>query len=153
MTLRDLVSWERPSDMRRMMRNFFGDDSWPSRQFHLSFPAIDIAENDKSFKVKAEILGMTPENVDITIDEGYLTIQGEKKEETRTGEEKDNYLRREISYGAFSRTVVLPESADTDKAEASFKDGLLIVEVPKKAGALGKSRKLQINKTKDTTRH
>lgn len=154
MALRDLVNWERPTDMYRIMQNFLGDDVWPSKQANLAFPAIDIVENDKDFKIKAEVLGMAPENIDIMIDPGYLTIRGEKKEETKAGGgAKDNYLRREISYGSFSRTVALPETADVDKAEASFKDGLLIVAVPKKADALNKSRKLEINKNKSDTRH
>lgn len=143
MALRDLMNWERPPE-RRLLQNFFGEELWPVKWTTLSFPAIDVMENDKSFKIRAEIMGMEPGDVEITVNDGYLTIQGEKREETKTGEEKDNYLRREISYGAFSRAVPLPETADIDRAGASFRGGILTIEIPKKAEAVGKTKKIEI---------
>lgn len=107
-------------------------------------PAVDISDNGKSFKVKVELSGIDPENVDLEITDGVLTIKGEKKEEKK--EESENYLRQEISYGSFYRTVTLPETADSGKAEAKFKSGVLTIEVPKKAGSTHASKKLQIKK-------
>lgn len=107
-------------------------------------PAVDVKDTGKSFNIKVELAGMDPENVDIEIAEGVLTITGEKKEEKK--EESENYLRREISYGSFYRTIALPETADGEKAEAKFKSGVLTVEVPKKAGAIKATKKLQIKK-------
>lgn len=163
MTLSELIHWNRPSnipvrqrnrfgrslmslqdDMDRMLQEFFGGTSLPAWAQEPAFPAVDIIENEKDFKVKAELAGMQPEDVEISVTDGFLTIKGEKKEEK---EEKDeNYIRRETSYGSFQRTIALPETANTDKAEASFKNGILNVEVPKKAEAVQKPKKLQIKK-------
>ena len=94
--------------------------------------------------MKAELAGMQPEDVEVNVTDGFLTIKGEKKEEK---EEKDeNYLRRETSYGSFQRTIALPETANTEKAEATFRNGVLSIEVPKKAEAVQKPKKLQIKK-------
>ena len=99
-----------------------------------SAPAMDVSDTGKAFKVKIEL----------EIADGILTLKGEKKDEQT--EEGENYLRNEISYGSFYRTVALPETADSAKAEAKFKGGFLTVEVPKKAGAAHASKKLQIKK-------
>ena len=88
--------------------------------------------------------GIDPECVDISITKDYLIIKGEKEEEK---EEKDkNYIRRESSYGSFFRQIPLPETARADDAEATFKNGVLTVLIPKKAEAVLKPRKLQIKK-------
>ena len=89
---------------------------------------------------------MDPENIDVSINDGNLCIQGERKEEKEDTGDKGNYLRREISYGAFSRIIPLPESASIDEAQASFDKGFLTVSVPKKAESQGKLRKLKINR-------
>lgn len=163
MTLSELIHWNRPShipvqhgsrfgrsllslqeDMDRIFHDFFGGTSPPAWVKEDGFPAVDIIENGKTFKVKAELAGMDPEDVEISVTDGFLTIKGEKQEEK---EEKDgNYLRHETSYGSFQRTIALPETANCDKAEASFKNGVLNIEVPKKAKALQKPKKLQIKK-------
>jgi HSP20 family protein len=107
-------------------------------------PAVNIIENGDSFRVEAELPGIPPESVDVSVSSGFLTIKGEKKEEK---EEKDeNYIRRESSYGSFCRQIALPETANSDKAEATFKNGILTVKMPKKAGAIQQTKKLQIKK-------
>ena len=122
----------------------FGGARLPGWAKDPDFPAVDVVENEKNFKVKAELAGMKPEDVEISVTDGFLTIKGEKQEET---EEKDeNYLRRETSYGSFQRVVALPETADCDGADASFKNGVLNIEVPKKPEAIQKPRKLRIKK-------
>lgn len=140
---RSLISLQ--DDMNRLFQDFFGDSplsSWPER--FESFPAIDMIDGEKDIKIKAELSGINPDDVEVSVTNGYLTIQGERQQEQ---EEKDeNFLRREMSYGSFQRTVALPDMAESDKAEASFKNGILTVTVPKKAEALQKSKKLQIKK-------
>jgi HSP20 family protein len=114
------------------------------KEFRSTAPAINIIENGDSFRIDAELPGIPPEGVDVSVGSGFLTIKGEKKEEK---EEKDeNYIRRESSYGSFYRQISLPETANCDKAEASFKNGVLTVKVPKKAGAIQQTKKLQIKK-------
>ena len=161
MTLSEMIHWNRPSnvpvrqrnrfgrslmslqdDMDKMFHDFFG--GMPAWAHEPAFPAVDIIENEMDFKVKAELAGMQPEDVEINVTDGFLTIKGEKKEEKE--ESGENYLRRESSYGSFQRTIALPETANTDKAEASFKNGVLSIKVPKKAEAMQKPKKLQIKK-------
>lgn len=164
MTLRELLHWDRPTnvpirqrdrfgtsllslqdDMNHLFQSFFGENGFPAlRDYDIAFPAVDIIENNKDFKIKAECAGYNPDEIDVSVTDGFLTLKGERKSEE---EEKDeNYLRREMSYGSFQRTIALPETADCDKAEASFKNGILSIEVPKKAGAVQKPKKLDIKK-------
>jgi HSP20 family protein len=160
MTLRQLIHWDRPfnvpvrqnavsrsltslnNDMNRLFQNFFNHEPWIEE--YEAFPAVDIIENHKSFKIKAELPGINPEDVEISVTDGFLTLKGHIKEET---EEKDqNYLRRETCFGAFQRTIALPDTANCDKSEATFKNGVLRIEVPKKAEAVQKPKKLEIKK-------
>ncbi len=164
MTLSELVHWNRARNIPVRQRNAFGrslgnfqeeinhlfqdffgnNDLTKFEQNFEQMPAIDVIENEKDFKIKAELAGMDPENVDVSVSDGYLTIKGERKEETE--EKDDNYLRQEMSYGSFQRTVSLPETANVDKADATFKNGILNVSIPKKAEAVHKPKKLQIKK-------
>ena len=107
-------------------------------------PAVEIIENGKSYSVRFELAGMTPEDVELEIAGGTLVIQGEKKEEKK--EEKDHILHQEIAYGSFYRSIPLPETVDAAKAEATFRNGVLSVEIPKKAEAVATSKKLPIKK-------
>jgi HSP20 family protein len=134
-------------EMNRIFQDMWGDDSMPTMfGGGASFPAVDIIESDKDIKVKAELLGMDPENVDVSINDGCLIIQGERKDERKEEDKQNNYLRREISYGSFCRSIALPDAANIEDAHASFENGILNVDIPKKAESLGKSRKLQITK-------
>jgi len=105
-------------------------------------PAVDIIENDKNFKVEIELPGMEESDVEVTINDNYLTIKGEKKESKH--DKGENYVRRERYYGSCERAIALPETADTDKAKATFKKGVLWVDIPKKAGAVKPAKKLEI---------
>jgi HSP20 family protein len=92
-------------------------------------PRVDIAETDKEFSIKAEIPEVKKEDVKVTVDNGILTISGERKQEK---EEKDKKFHRvERFYGSFMRSFTLPDSADDSKIEALFKDGMLKLTIPK----------------------
>jgi HSP20 family protein len=92
-------------------------------------PSLDVAEDDKAFRVSVELPGMTDKDVAVTVDERTLTIRGEKKEEK---EKKDkDVFRRERAYGSFRRTIELPGDVEAAKIEAKFKDGILSIELPK----------------------
>ena len=92
-------------------------------------PRLDVVETEKSVEVKTELPGMTAKEVDITLDRGLLVIKGEKKEEK---EEKDRYYHRvERRHGTFCRSVRLPGGVKEEKIEATFKDGVLTVVLPK----------------------
>jgi HSP20 family protein len=134
-------------EMNSLFSNFFGDVSLPvwlrnrESAFAVS-PAMDVSENDKEYKLTAELPGIDAKDVSVSVADGYITLRGEKKEEKK--EEREGYSRQERSYGSFQRVVPLPENANFDKAEASFKNGVLTLCVPKKAGAQSKERKLEI---------
>lgn len=92
-------------------------------------PTVDIVENDDAFTVKAELPGVEKKDVDISIENGVLTIKGEKKSKT---EQKDEKVHRvECSYGSFVRSFTLPASVKTDKVDAKYKDGILNMTLPK----------------------
>lgn len=109
-------------------------------------PAVNVTETADSFRIEAALPGVESKNVSVEVAGGLLTIKGERqeeKEEKKSGK-GEMYLRKEISYGVFERTVRLPETADGDKAKAQFRNGILTLTVPKKAEAVQKPRKIDV---------
>jgi HSP20 family protein len=96
-------------------------------------PAVDIYETGESVVVKAELPGLTKEQVGIEVKDGVLTLKGERKVEREVKEE--NYHRVERAYGTFQRSFSLPASVDQEKIGATLKDGVLEVTLPKKEQA------------------
>jgi HSP20 family protein len=103
-------------------------------------PTVDISETDDQVIIRAEVPGLDKKDISITLSEGLLTIQGEKKQEKE--EEKENYRFVERRYGSFSRSLRVPRGVDADKIEAGYKDGVLKVVIPKSESE--KSRKIEI---------
>jgi len=94
------------------------------------WPSVDVLEDKKNIIVKAEIPGMDPSDFDISISDNILTIKGEKKQEK---EEKDkNFYMMERQYGTFTRSITLPVEVNEEKVDASYKDGVLKIVIPKK---------------------
>jgi HSP20 family protein len=93
------------------------------------WPAVDLVERKDHFLVKADLPGLRKEDVTVTLQNGMLTIKGEKKLEAE--EQDTSYYHRERVYGSFTRTIQLPSSVDARKIEAQFKDGVLNVRLPK----------------------
>lgn len=134
-------------EVNKLFNDFFGGTSlpgwWHRNEPAFAFsPALDVAENGREFKITCELPGLDANEVQINAADGYLTIRGEKKEERK--EEKEGYFRQERSYGSFQRVIPLPDTANLDKAEAGFKNGVLTVRIPKKAGAESKERRIEI---------
>lgn len=96
-------------------------------------PAVDIKENPDSYVLVADIPGVDPKNIDITMEGGVLTIRGERKHEET--EEREGYRRRERIHGTFYRRFSLPDIADPDKISAKSKNGVLEVTIPKREQA------------------
>lgn len=94
-------------------------------------PAADISETDQEYLVKAELPGINKEDVKIALQDGVLTISGERKVEEQQTDE--NRIRVERFYGSFSRSFALPDNVDTANVRAESKDGVLLVHIPKKA--------------------
>ncbi len=92
-------------------------------------PAVDVAETRNEIVVEVEAPGMDPEEFDISVSEGTLTIRGEKKQD-KVGK-GENYHLIERRYGSFSRTISLPQRVESHKIRASYKNGILTVTVPK----------------------
>jgi len=110
----------------------FGRASWPN---------LELAETDRDIRVTAELPGLDEKDVDITVEEGVLTLRGEKKSEV---EDKDRgYTER--SYGRFERRIGLPRGVDRDKAVATFRNGVLTVTLPKTEAAKQDIRRIPIN--------
>jgi HSP20 family protein len=92
-------------------------------------PRVDIAETDKAFEIKAEIPEVNKDDVKVTVHNGVLTIQGERKQEKE--EKGKKFHRVERYYGSFTRSFTLPDNVDETKIEASFKDGILNLQIQK----------------------
>jgi len=92
-------------------------------------PTVDISETDGEYLIKAELPEVKKEDVKVTVEDGVLTLQGERRQEK---EEKDKrYHRVERSYGSFVRSFSLPESVDEEAVKAEYKDGVLNLHLPK----------------------
>ncbi|MBU1298397.1 MAG: Hsp20/alpha crystallin family protein [Bacteroidetes bacterium] len=92
-------------------------------------PRINVFEDEKNLVIEAEIPGMEKNEVKVTLHNDVLTISGERKRETKT--EKENYFHLESCYGSFNRSINLPVEVDGERVEASFKNGLLKIQLPK----------------------
>jgi len=106
-------------------------------------PAVDIYEKNDSVVVKAEIPGVEKDQISVEVKDGILTLRGERKFERDVKEE--SYHRIERSYGTFMRSFSLPVSVDQEKVKATFRDGVLEVELPKKEQAKPKQVKVDIS--------
>jgi len=130
----------------RFFRHPFSLMNRPSRSwgdfpgFRDLSPSVDIFEEKGNMVVKAELPGISKEDLNVSITEDSLTISGEKKQEEKI--EKKDYHRVERSYGSFSRNFRLPDNVDGSKAKASFKDGVLEIRIPKTKET--KAKKIQI---------
>lgn len=119
---RNLMRWSPFQDMDR----FFEEDMWPSTGF---VPAMDIRQDKDNVIVEMSLPGIEAEKVDINVENDVLTVSGhrEEKKETR----REDYYRKEIREGSFSRSVVLPMHVKGDKAEAMYEKGMLRIMIPK----------------------
>ena len=145
----ELTPW-RPFEFERIRREM--DRPWdsflegrPMRRAEEGrewLPSLDVSETKNDLVIKAELPGMDPKDIDISLSNGLLTITGEKKQEK---EEKDeNYHLIERSYGSFTRSVRLPREVQSDKITASFKNGVLRVTLPKSEEAKKKEIKIKV---------
>ena len=92
-------------------------------------PAVDIKEDENGFTIVADIPGVDPKDIDVHMENGMLTIKGERESEKK--EEQEGYKRIERSYGSFYRRFSMPDSADADKIKAESKNGVLQITIPK----------------------
>lgn len=118
-------------------------DRWAGRSGELLWmPAVDVRETADELIVEAELPGMTAENVDVRVENGVLTISGEKRQEVEEGKEGSSYHLVERRYGRFERSFTLPGSVNADGVKARFAGGVLTVTLPKAEAA--KPRRIEI---------
>ena len=162
MNVRDLVPWSRgvrerspatPSEfispvvsLHREMNRLFDDmfrgfeDSrfWGGRGV---WPSVDVEETDKDYRVTAELPGLDERDVEVLLQDGVLTVRGEKRLET----EAKNRSHSERFYGRFERQIMLDRDVDDSDVSATFKNGVLTVTVPKNPRAVESSKRIPIN--------
>ena len=104
-------------------------EEWMNEEEFEGQLAVDVYQSKDMIVVKAPIAGVKPEDIDVAISEDVVTIRGDRKDEFAV--EKDNYYVQECFWGSFSRSVILPTSTVAEKADASLKDGVLTIQIPK----------------------
>lgn len=122
-------------------RDFGTRQTWPEpfSEFHTK---LDVKDCEKQIEVTAELPGVEAKDIELTFNKGNLVLKGEKKSEK---EESDkNYYRMERRYGSFYRVIPLPTEVQEDKAEATFKNGVLKITLPKNHEATKSERKIEI---------
>lgn len=133
------------SDLRREIDRLFDSALWGGAQndgqsAQNRVPPMDVADEDDLLRLSFEIPGVKPEDLNVTVESGMLTVSGEKKYERRTGDGQKGPYSMERRYGRFERTIALPPSVDTDNVTARYENGVLTLELPKAA----ESRKRRI---------
>jgi HSP20 family protein len=109
-------------------------------------PRVDVLEREGQFVVRADLPGLSKEDIKVEVGDDLLTIHGERKHEEK--EEREGYYYSERSYGSFYRAIPLPEGADASKATADFRKGVLEVSVPAPARRESKARRLEVREGK-----
>lgn len=147
--MRDMIEWSPYRELQRMrdeFGGFFGPGSlmrWPEQLIH-SVPSADVSETDTHVIVTAEVPGVDPDDLDVTITDESLTIRGEVRQEQDTSER--GFRRMERQYGSFHRVIPFPVSVKHDEAVATCRNGVLEVRAPKAEPGRGRAVRLRIDK-------
>lgn len=142
-TLSNWTSFDRLASLRDEMDRLF-DFTFPSRDTGLFSgwsPTLDLYDDKDAFVLSVELPGMKKEDIDISLQEGVLTVSGERRHEKENKEGQT--FRSERYFGKFQRSVSLPTMVDASKVKASYKDGILTVHLPKAEEA--KPRQIEVN--------
>jgi len=136
MTITRYYPWTQPSrlqdEIKQVFDRFLGEDDADQSNIVTSqwTPRVDVKEEDKRFVILADIPGVDPKDIDVSMDKGILTIRGERKSESK--EQNGKLTRVERSYGAFYRRFALPDSAEAEGISANGRHGVLEISIPKK---------------------
>lgn len=133
-------------EMNRILENAFEDigiaESEEQQRELIWRPAVELSEQDGNYQLKAELPGVSKDNIDVEVTDDVVTIKAETKKEEE--EKKENTYRSEFRYGKFIRSVQLPSEVDNSNAKAEFKDGILTVTLPKTREEESKTKKITI---------
>ncbi len=142
------------SEMDRLFDRFSGFDLpsfgtlagiehfWPKPNGETLSLAVDVAEDDKSYTITADVPGIDEKDIDISVSEDVLTLKGEKHAEKEEKDKQHYFCER--SYGVFKRSFALPSDVDTSKVDAKFAKGVLTITLPKNPKAAPSSRKIPV---------
>lgn len=139
------------TEMDRVFERFengwsrFPSALWRGNGRDVMVPELDVHDDGKQLLIEADLPGVAEKDVAVTLANGTLTIKGEKKSERE--DKKDNFYMSERSYGAFERTLRLPEAIDESAIEARFENGVLKVTAPKKPEAVKAEKRIEIKKS------
>jgi len=135
------------SDFDRYFESFFGDSILaPATRMLNRMPAVDVRETENAYVLDMELAGYDEKNIEVNVDGTSLTIsskQEDAREDKKVGENQGTYILRERRISSFSRSFKLPENADPEAVSASFKNGILCLEIKKRLEAQKKT--IQIN--------
>ncbi|ETW95044.1 MAG: hypothetical protein ETSY1_32240 [Candidatus Entotheonella factor] len=144
-----LIKWEPAEglsllrrDMDRLLDDFFGNSPFHFEREDGFLPNVEVSDTQESVVVKAQVPGVSQDNIQVSVTDDSLTLKGEMKEEEK--KEEKNIYRREFRYGSFSRTIPLPTAVQSEKAEAKLKDGVLEITIPKSEKAKVKEIPVQV---------
>jgi len=129
-------------NFRRELDRLFNDRFGQQGGFAAWNPAVDVREDNNNIFLDVELPGIKPEDVDLSVDNGILTISGEKSSETKENKEDQHYHTIERSYGSFFRSFQLPQGVDENQISANFDNGVLTIDIPK--SAIPQPRKIQV---------
>ncbi len=127
-TMKNSVSM--PSIMDRFFADQWMDNFWNDNNSYIS-PSVNIREDEKNFHVEIAAPGIEKKDIQVNVEEKTLVISYEHNEENEKKDENKKFLRREFSSASFSKSFTLPDNVDTDKIEATYKNGVLFIEIPK----------------------
>ena len=136
-------------EVNRLFENSFPGNRGDNSALTTWAPAVDIYETENELVLKADLPDINEKDLDIRVENNMLTVRGERKFEQNVKE--DNYLRIERTYGAFSRSFGLPNTVNTEAIKAEYKNGVLTVELPKRAES--KPKQVKVNVTNGNGNH
>lgn len=150
--------WEPIRSLRHQIDRLFADFDWPDLRLAwprraavlpqswpdvgVAIPPVDLVERNGGYELQAELPGLTENQIEVKLANGFVTIKGEKSSERV--EDEDDYHLRERSFGSFQRSFRVPANVDADKIEARFDKGVLKVSLPKSATAIQEERKINV---------
>jgi HSP20 family protein len=137
----DLQSFR--DEMNRTLNRWFSREEGDEPTRRRWMPALDVTETEDAYQIDVEVPGLRPEDINVTVDQGMLTIQGERRSEEEKGDR--SYHRVERHYGAFRRSISLPRDVDASKVEANYDNGVLRLRVPKTAG--GQAKRIEVKQS------
>jgi HSP20 family protein len=141
-----LEKWEPMKGIEEFFDRYGRLAAWPGGRPWSGFgdwqPRVDIRETDGAYQIQADVPGVAKDDLRVSLDQGVLTLQGERRQESR--EDHDHLHRVERFYGSFSRSFTLPSDAEEAGLKATAKDGQLTIEIPKKASAAGPPASVQV---------